>query len=100
MAEKDKKSKNDNPLSVYAVVSQLAFNILTPLLVFIVGGYFATDYFGWEDWAMAVCVVLGIVTMICCALSYLSHLIRLYGKENKNAPRSFDSPSDKDYYDN
>ncbi len=92
-------AKKENPLSVYAIVSQLAFAILTPLLVFIVGGYFASNHFGWPDWAMGICVALGIVFMLSGGISYLGKLMRIYGKDNKEAPRSYNSPSDNDYYD-
>lgn len=92
-------AKKENPLSVYAVVSQLAFAIITPLLVFIVGGYYASRHFGWPDWAMEVCVVLGIVFMLSGGISYLGKLMRIYGKDNKDAPRSYNSPRDNDYYD-
>jgi len=92
-------SRNENPLSTYAVVSQLAFSIITPLLVFIVGGHFASEHFGWPDWAMAVCVILGIVFMLSGGISYLRKLIRIYGKDNKNAPRCYNSREDNDYYD-
>ena len=91
--------KHENPLSTYAVASQLAFSIITPLLVFIVGGYFAAEHFGWPDWAMVICVLLGIVFMLCGGISYLGKLIQKYGKEDKNVPRSFNSREDNDYYD-
>lgn len=92
-------AKKENPLSTYAVVSQLAFSILTPLLVFIVGGYFASQHFGWPGWAMGVCVVLGIIFMLSGGISYLGKLIRIYGKDDKSAPRSYNSREDNDYYD-
>ena len=92
-------AKKDNPLSVYAVVSQLAFTIICPLLVFIVGGYYASKHFGWPEWSMGICVVLGVIFMLGGGISYLGKLIRLYGKDNKDAPRSYNSPSDNDYYD-
>lgn len=92
-------SKKENPLSVYAVASQLAFSIIGPLLVFIVGGYFASRHFGWPDWAMGVCVVLGIVFMLGGGISHLGKLMRLYGKDNTEAPRSYNSSADNDYYD-
>lgn len=92
-------AKKDNPLSVYAIVSQLAFTILSPLLIFIVGGYFASRHFGWPDWVMGICVVLGIIFMLGGGISYLGKLISIYGKDNKEAPRSYNSPCDNDYYD-
>lgn len=92
-------AKKENPLSTYAVVSQLAFSIISPLLVFIVGGYFASSHFGWPDWAMAVCVILGIVFMLGGGISYLGKLIKRYGKDNESAPRSFIGRGDNDYYD-
>ncbi|MBQ9948661.1 MAG: AtpZ/AtpI family protein [Oscillospiraceae bacterium] len=91
--------KKNNPFAVYATASQLAFTIITPLLIFIVGGYYACKHFGWPDWAMGLCVALGIIFMLGGGISYLGKLIKMYGKDNKDAPRSYNSPSDNDYYD-
>ncbi len=90
--------KRDNPLSAYAVASQLTFAILTPLLIFIVGGYFMTERFDLPDWVMAVCVVLGIVFMLGSGISYLGKLIHIYGKDNKEAPKSYNASDENDYY--
>lgn len=92
-----KKSRN---FAAYAVASQFAFSVLAPLLVFIVGGYYATQMFGWDDWAMGVCVVLGIVFMLSGGISQLCKIIRMYGKEDKSVPKSFSSTEDNDYFDN
>lgn len=91
--------KKDDPISVYVTVSQLAFVIITPLLLFIVGGYFVTQRFGLPEWVMGVCVALGLIFMIGGAVSYLGQLIKLYGKDEKNAPKSYNAPRDNDYYD-
>ena len=50
--------KKDNLVSVYATVSQLVFVIITPLLIFIVGGYFVTQRFELPEWVMGVCVAI------------------------------------------
>lgn len=91
--------KKQDLISVYATVSQLAFVILAPLLVFIAGGYFVTRRFGLPDWVMGVCVALGLIFMIGGAVSYLAQLIKLYGKDDKTAPKSYGAPRDNDYYD-
>lgn len=92
-------AKKQNPLAVYAVASQLAFSIICPLLVFIVGGYYASEHFDWPDWAMVICIILGIVFMLGGGISQLGKLISLYGKDNDKAPKSFNSREDNDYYD-
>lgn len=91
--------KKENPLSVYATVSQLAFVIISPLLIFIVGGYYLTSNGDYPEWVMPLCVVLGLVFMIGGAASYLGQLIKRYGKDEKDKPMSFNSRSDNDYYD-
>ncbi len=91
--------KKDNLVSVYATVSQLVFVIITPLLIFIVGGYFVTQRFELPEWVMGVCVALGLIIMIGGAVSYLGQLIKLYGKDEKNVPKSYNAPRDNDYYD-
>lgn len=93
-------SKKDNPLSVYAVVSQISFVIIAPLLLFLVGGNFAVKQFGWGDGVMVLFVILGLLFMIGGAVSYFMRLIKLYGKEDKKAQRSFRTDSSEtDYYD-
>ena len=32
-------------------------------------------------------------------MSYLGQLIKLYGKDEKNVPKSYSAPRDNDYYD-
>lgn len=91
--------KNNNPLGVYAVASQLAFAIISPLLIFIVGGYFASQHYGWPDWAMLICVILGIIFMLCGGIAHLQKLIQLYAKDDKQAPKIYNSTEDNDYYD-
>ncbi len=56
--------------------------------------------FGWPDWAMVVCIILGIVFMIGGAVSYLFQLIKMYEKSEDPAPKAFTSSRrDNDYYD-
>ena len=92
--------KNENPLSVYARVSQLAFVIITPLLVFLWGGSWAVSHFGLPDWVMGICVALAIIFMLSGAVSYIYNLIKYYEKQEKPAPKAFTaSRRDNDYYD-
>ena len=70
------------------------------LLLFIGGGCFLSRKFGWPDWAMIICIVLGIVFMIGGAVSYLYKLIKMYEKTDKPAPKAFTSSRrENDYYD-
>ena len=91
--------KKENLVSIYATVSQLAFSIITPLLIFIVGGSWLSNKYGWPDWAMGICVGLGILFMLAGGGSYLAQLIKIYGKDNNSAPKSYNPPRDNDYYD-
>lgn len=93
-------SKKSNNLAAYAVASQFAFSVLGPLLLFIVGGYYASKFFGWPDWAMGICVALGIIFMLGGGISQLGKIMQIYGKDNKGAPKSFSSGDDNDYFDN
>lgn len=92
--------KKHSNLSAYAIASQFAYAILSPLIVFIVGGYYATKHFGWPDWAMGLCVGLGILFMLCGGISQLTKIMRIYGKDNEKAPKIYSSREDNDYYDN
>lgn len=90
--------KNENPLSVYANVSQLAFVIIAPLLLFIWGGSVLVKKLSLPDWMMGVFIALGIIFMICGAGNYIMKLIKMY--EKPEAPKAFTSSrGDNDYYD-
>ena len=92
--------KKESPLSTYTKVSQLAFVILAPLLVFLWGGSFVVNKFGLPDWVMGICVALAIIFMIGGAVSYIYQLIKYYEKQDKPAPKAFTaSRRDNDYYD-
>ncbi len=68
-----------SPFAAYAVASQLAFVILAPLLLFIVGGHYLCERYQLPDWVMVVCILLGILYMICGAISHIIIIIRLFG---------------------
>lgn len=86
------------PFQAYAVASQLAFVILAPLLLFIVGGHYLVERYDLPDWVMVVCILLGILFMISGALTHIMKMIRMYGKEDKSKYRSYHSdPKDNDY---
>lgn len=93
-------SGRKSPFQAYAVASQLAFVILAPLLLFIVGGHYLVERYDLPDWVMVVCILLGILFMISGALTHIMKMIRMYGKEDKSKYRSYHSdPKDNDYYD-
>lgn len=92
--------KKNNPFSVYANVSQLAFIIVAPLLLFLWGGSAVVKKFELPDWVMGVFIVLGVVFMLCGAGNYVFKLIKMYEKPEKKAPKAFTSfRGDNDYYD-
>lgn len=94
-------SKKDNPLAVYATVSQFAFSIVVPLLVFLVGGNYAIEHFGWDSRLMLLFVILGIIFMICGAVNYIGQLIKMYAKKDDKSKyyRAYSNSRDNDYYD-
>lgn len=94
------KNKNENPVKTYAIVSQLGFNIITPLLIFIWGGSVLVNKMGLPDWVMVLFVVIGIVVMISGTVTYLVQLIKRYDKgDDKKAQKVVSSRRDNDYYD-
>lgn len=93
-------SGRKSPFQAYAVASQLAFVILAPLLLFIVGGHYLVERYDLPDWVMVVCILLGILFMISGALTHIMKMIRMCGKEDKSKYRSYHSdPKDNDYDD-
>ena len=93
-------SGKKSPFAAYAVASQLAFVILAPLLLFIVGGHYVVERYDLPDWVMVVCILLGILFMISGALTHIMKMIRMYCKEDKSKYRSYHSdPRDTDYDD-
>ena len=94
------KNKNENPVKTYAIVSQLGFNIITPLLIFIWGGSVLVSKMGLPDWVMVLFVIIGIVVMISGTVTYLMQLIKRYDKgDDKKAQKVVSSRRDNDYYD-
>lgn len=92
--------KNENPLSVYATVSQLAFVIAAPLLLFMWGGSALVKKYDLPDWVMGICIALALIFMICGAGNYIMKLIKMYEKPEERSPKAFTSSrSDNDYYD-
>lgn len=92
--------RNENPFSIYANVSQLAFVIIAPLLLFLWGGSVVVKRLGLPDWAMGICVALAILFMLCGAANYIAKLIKMYEKPGEKPPQAFTSSRrDNDYYD-
>ncbi len=92
--------KKDNPFSIYANVSQLAFVIVAPLLLFLWGGSVVVKRFALPDWVMGVFIALAIIFMLSGAGNYIFKLIKMYENPEKKAPRAFTSSrADNDYYD-
>lgn len=92
--------KNENPLSIYANVSQLAFVIIAPLLLFLWGGSALVSHLGLPSWVMGICIALAIIFMICGAGNYIMKLIKMYEKPESKSPKTFTSSrGDNDYYD-
>lgn len=86
--------KKGNPLSVYAVVSQVGFMVIVPLVFFIWGGSWLIDKFNLPGWLMIVFSLLGILTMICSVGTYLAKIIRMYDNKEereKSSPLHHDS---------
>lgn len=94
-------SKKDNPFSVYAVVSQVGFMVIIPLLLFIWGGSWLIERFSLPGWLMIIFVLLGIVTMVSSVGTYLRRMIKMY--DGKNPPQKVSKlhhdAKDHDYYD-
>lgn len=94
-------NKKENPIAVYAVVSQVAFIVLGPLLIFVIGGSALVDWLGWAQWVKLLFMGVGIMTMLSGSVSYLKKLIKLFDKNESGTGTSEVSHShrDHDYYD-
>lgn len=94
-------NKNENPIAVYAVVSQVAFIVLGPLLIFVIGGSALVDWLGWAQWVKLLFMGIGIITMLSGSVSYLNKLIKLFDKNESGTGTSEvgHSRRDHDYYD-
>lgn len=93
-------SANQKPFAAYAVVSQISFIVLLPLLLFIWGGSWLVDKLSLPAQMMGVFVVFGVVVMVGSLVSYLYKLIRYYDTDKKDKYRKlkFDN-KDFDFYD-
>lgn len=86
--------KKGNPLSAYAIVSQVGFMVIVPLVVFIWGGSWLVNRFELPDWLTIVFVLLGIITMISSVGTYLRKIIKMYDnreEREKTSPLHHDS---------
>ena len=92
-------NKKDNPLKVYAVVSQIGFLVITPLLIFIWGGSVLVNKFSLPSWVMILLVFAGIITMISGVGTYLKNLIKMYGGKDEKTYKYLSDRRDNDYYD-
>ena len=93
-------SKNDNPFSVYAVVSQVGFMVIIPLLLFIWGGSWLIEHFSLPGWLMIIFVLLGIITMVSSVGTYLHRMIKMYDSGNtpKKMSKLHHDVKDHDFY--
>lgn len=94
-------SKKDNPFSVYAVVSQVGFMVIIPLLLFVWGGSWLIERFSLPGWLIIVFVLLGIITMVSSVGTYLYKMIKMYdsGAAHKKVSKLHHDVRDHDYYD-
>lgn len=95
-------SKKENPFSIYAKVSQLAFVIAAPLLLFLLGGSYVVKRFELPDWVMLIFIGLAILFMLSGAINYIMQIVRYYEHRDKDkkVPMAFTSSRrDNDYYD-
>lgn len=88
-------------MAVYAVASQIGFIVITPLLVFVIGGTWLVDKLGWPDWLNIVFVAVGIISMSVGAMNYLKKLIAMYdnSESGTGASEIKHDKRDHDYYD-
>lgn len=95
------KNKKDNPVAVYAIASQIGFLVLTPLLVFVIGGTALSTYMGWPDWVNIIFVAVGILTMLSSCFVYLKKLIKMFDSSESGTGTTEVSHDrkDHDYYD-
>jgi hypothetical protein len=100
MSKKDK-----NLLSVYSIVSQLTFIVVTPLLLFLWGGGWLIDHFDLPEWVRILSIFLAVFSMAGGFITFFRQLIRQFGKDddalkrkqNETPTRRFDR-RDNDYY--
>lgn len=95
------KDKKENPIAIYAVVSQIGFIVLAPLLFFVAGGSFLVGYLNWPSWVQIVFVAVGIISMLVGSWNYLKKLIIMFDKSESGAGTTEVSHDrrDHDYYD-
>lgn len=95
------KPKKDNPIAVYAVVSQIGFIVITPLLVFVIGGTALVEWLSLPDWVNILFVAIGIFTMLAGSFRYLNQLIKMFDSSESGVGTSEvrHDRRDHDYYD-
>jgi hypothetical protein len=97
--------KEKSLLSVYSIVSQLTFIVVTPLLLFLWGGGWLIDEFDLPSWLRTVTIFLAVFTMAGGFITFFRQLIRQFGRDDESLRRKKDeTPTprfdrrDNDYY--
>ncbi|MDR0821003.1 MAG: hypothetical protein LBN40_00865 [Oscillospiraceae bacterium] len=78
---KSKSKSLISALNVYSVAGQFGFAVLVPLLLFIWGGVSLARYLALPQWTTTLCVILGILSMICGLCNFIAMLIHRYGQD-------------------
>ena len=84
-AVRDDNVNGKNLFSVYSVVSQLAFAVATPLLLFCFGGVRLVDYLGLPAYWRTVSMILGVVVMLCSFVRFFTNLVRVIDRQSREA---------------
>ena len=74
------------PCNVMNFMSQVIFSFITPFAVWLFIGYLLTAKAGLEKWAMAVCIVIGVVSGVVSMFKYIITAVdHVAGDKNRSA---------------
>lgn len=96
MSDQDKR--NNAPLKVYAIAGQIGLTVVSPLVLFVGGGCWLADRFGWADWTKLVAAAVGIIVMFSSTAVYLRGMLNMYDDLKKKEPQKLDR-REYDFYD-
>jgi hypothetical protein len=91
--------KKFSAMSVYIVVGNLAWMVISPLVLFIGGGGWLVRRYNWDERIMTLFVALGLITMAIGFAAYVKQLIKMYGDVSPPDTKQSSLKYDKQDYD-
>jgi len=85
--------KKDSPLKAFVIAGHFFWIIVSPILIFIVGGSWLINRFNWDNRIMLVFILVALAVIVISAWSYFKQMLSVYDDEKpppKTDKRDYD----------